>query len=351
MNTADKSIFYTGTFSDYLYVMELDRDKKKMSVLNRIGQSNRPAYLCMPKNRKYLYAAHENSDGLGGISTYDLSDIYNPRQINTFAFNTAGPCHISLTEDQCEILTASYFDGRVTVNPINADGLPGKCSTVIQHPDVDPLRKGAVLKSQCQPRAHFICQVPGTRYALATDLGADKVFVYIIEEGSLSVHSVMDTITGAGPRHIAIHPTCRTVYLINELNCTMSVLDFDTKKGILKPVQQISTLPPGYHGRFTCSAVHISADARFLYGANRGHDSICVFLINEKDHGITLKGHLNLPFKTPRDFTIDSSGQYMVVGNLDSDSVSLCKISEETGVPALINHIDGIEKPSNFVFY
>lgn len=350
MEVDRKSIFYVGSFSEYLYVMELDKDKEEIFILNRIGRSNRPSYLCMPDNRKYLYSANEISDGLGGVSAYDISDKYNPRHINTISFNAAGPCHVSLAEDQHELLSASYSDGRVFINPINRDGSLNECSVIIQHKNGDPLRKGAVLSSQSQARAHFICQVPGTGYVLVTDLGADKVYVYVLEKDNLVEHSIMQTVSGAGPRHIEIHPSGNTIYLINELNSTINVLHFNKETGVLASVQQVSTLPPEYNGSSFCSAIHMSADGRFLYGANRGYDSIAVFSINEKDHNIILKGYLPLSQKTPRDFVIDPSGKYMIIGNMNSDSISLCRLSGETGMPELISHVDGIEKPSNFLF-
>lgn len=350
MQSCGKSIFYVGSYSENIYVMELDKEKEELHILNRTRHCSKPSYLCIHAGRKYLYANNEISNGLGGVSAFDISDKLAPRHINSISFNTSGPCHISLSEDQLTLLSASYADGKVYANPVNPDGSLSECSAAIRHENGDLLRKGIVPGSQSQARAHFIRQVPGTRYVLATDLGADRVYVYILEEGNLYAHSVMQTASGAGPRHLEIHPSGNTIYLINELNNMVNVLCFNKSTGILNSVQQLSALLPDFKGTSYCSAIHISKDGRFLYGANRGCDSIAVFIISEKDHCLTSAGFMTLPQKTPRDFAIDPSGKYMLVGNLDSDSVSLCRISAGTGMPEIINHIGGIEKPSNFQF-
>lgn len=350
MPSCGKSIFYIGSYSEYIYVMELDREKEEIRILNRTSHCSKPSYLSIDAGGKHLYSNNEISNSLGGVSAYDISDKLAPRYINSISFNASGPCHISLSEDRHTLLSASYADGIVYANPINPDGSLGGCSAVIKHENGDPLRKGLIPGSQSQARAHFICQVPGTHYVLATDLGADRVYVYILEEGKLITHSVMQTASGAGPRHLVIHPCGSIVYLINELDNMVNVLDFNKSTGVLNNIQQLSALPSDFQGTSYCSAIHISKDGRFLYGANRGCDSIAVFTINEKDYSITSAGFMALPQKTPRDFAIDPSGRYMLVGNLDSDSVSLCRVLAGTGIPEIINHTCGIEKPSNFQF-
>lgn len=197
MNSEQKSVFYVGTFSGYLYVVEFDRDQEELFVINRVQHSNRPAYLCLSDNRKFLYTANENSDGLGGVSAYDISDQYAPKHINTISFTTEGPCHVSLTDDQRYLLSAGYFDGRVIVNPVNPDGSLAESSCIIQHQGSGPFRGGTIVSSQAQARAHFIRQVPGTRYILVTDLGTDKVYVYTLSDGKLIEHSTVTVAPGA----------------------------------------------------------------------------------------------------------------------------------------------------------
>lgn len=350
MQDCKKSIFYVGSYSENIYVMELDKEKEKLRILNRTNHCSKPSYLCIHAGGKYLYSNNEISNGLGGVSAYDITDKLAPKHINSISFNASGPCHISLSEDQHTLLSASYADGIIYTNPINPDGSLCGCSTVIRHKNGDQDRKGIVPGSQSQARAHFIRQVPGTRYVLVTDLGADRVYVYIIEKGNLTEHHYLQTSSGSGPRHLEIHPSGNTVYLINELNNTINVLRFNKATGDLNSVQQLSALPHDFRGTSYCSAIHISKNGRFLYGANRGCDSIAIFPVNEKDHSLSSAGFMPLPQKTPRDFVIDPSGKYLLVGNMDSDSVSLCRISSGTGKPEILNHTGGIEKPSNFVF-
>lgn len=350
MKDSNKNIFYVGSYSDSIYIMELDRQKEELHILNRIGHFNKPSYLCIHSGKNYLYTNNEASNGFGGVSAYDISDELAPRHINSISFNALGPCHISLSEDQRTLLSASYAEGKIFANPVNLNGSLEGCSTVIRHENGDMHRKGIVPGSQSQARAHFIFQVLGTKYILVTDLGADRVYVYTLEKGVLDAHSQLQAVSGSGPRHLEIHPSGNTVYLINELNNSVNVLRFNKSTGNLNPVQQLTTLPNDFRGISYCSAIHISKDGRFLYGANRGFDSIAVFSVNVNDHHLTPIGFVPLPQKTPRDFALDPSGKYMLVGNMDSDSVSLCRISAITGIPEIIRHTEGIEKPSCFVF-
>lgn len=231
MKDYKKSIFYVGSYSDNIYVMELDREKEKLSILNRIERCNEPSYLCMDSGRNYLYANNEISSGLGGVSSYNIKDKLNPKHINNICFNAPGPCHVSISEDQQTLFSASYAEGKVYANSINEDGSLGSFTSVIRHENGDMQREGIVPGSQSQARAHFILQVPGTKYVLVTDLGADRVYVYILERGNLRQHSYLNTVSGSGPRHLEIHPAGSTVYLVNELNNTVNVLQFNRKTG------------------------------------------------------------------------------------------------------------------------
>jgi len=350
MKDYGKSIFYVGSYSDNIYIMELDREKEKLCLLNRIGHCSRPSYLCIHSGNNCLYANNEISNGSGGVSSYDIKDRLAPKLVNSISFKAPGPCHVSISEDRQTLLSASYAEGKIFANPINQDGSLDGSTSVIRHENGYMLRKNIVPGSQSQARAHFILQMPGTRYVLVTDLGADRVYVYILEKGNLIPHSYLNTVSGSGPRHLEIHPAGGTVYLVNELNNTVNVLQFKKETGELISVQQLTTLPHDFTGISYSSAIHISKDGRFLYTANRGYDSIAVFSVNETDHRLAPAGYMRLPHKTPRDFAIDPSGKYMLVGNMDSDSVSLCRISADTGMPELLHHTCGIENPSCFVF-
>lgn len=350
MAGSGRKVFYAGTFTEYLYVLELDEEREKISVINRVDGLNRPAYLCVSRDRKFLYSANENSDGQGGVSAFDLSDKYGPRHLNTIVSDTPGPCYVALSEDQHYLLAAGYFDGRVNVHPINNDGsLAGSCC-MIQHTGSGPFRGGIIVSSQAQARAHSIFQVPGTNDVLVADLGSDTVYVYALEKGLLTEHSRANTVPGAGPRHMALHPSGDILYTINELNNTITVFDFNKNTGILKPYRSVSTLPEGHESRSWCSAIRVSQDGRFLYGSNREHDSISVFKAEEGGREISLSGFFSKTVDNPRDFAIDPSGRYMLIGNLDADSITLCRLSGDTGMPEYIGNTAQIEIPAYILF-
>ena len=131
----------------------------------------------------------------------------------------------------------------------------------------------------------------------------------------------------------------------------MYVLDFDKENGILKEVQHVSTLPEGYEGKSSAAAVHIAEDGRFLYGSNRNYDSIAVFSIDEHNHRITPLEYFKTTVKYPRDFRMDPTGQYMLIGNMNSNSISLCRISQITGKLEYVSRVDNLELPACILFY
>ena len=222
---------------------------------------------------------------------------------------------------------------------------------MIQHTGSGPFRGGIVENSQAQARAHSIFQIPGTSYVPVADLGSDKLYVYTLAKGILTEHSKADAASGAGPRHMALHPSGDILYAINELDSTITIYDFNKSTGILKPCRSVSTLPEGYESRLSwCSAIRISQDGRFLYGSNREHDSISVFKTEEAGREISLLGFFSKTVDNPRDFVIDPSGKYMLVGNLDANSITLCRLSKDTGMPEYITNTAGVEMPTCIAF-
>ena len=140
------------------------------------------------------------------------------------------------------------------------------------------------------------------------------------------------TARGAGPRHFAFSPNGRFVYVINELNCTISVFSFDSSRGELEQVQNISTLPEGFSGENTAAEIQVHPSGRFVYGSNRGHDSIAVFAVDPNSGRLRGIGHQPTLGKMPRHFALDPSGRYLLAANQGSDSVVVFRVDPETGL-------------------
>jgi 6-phosphogluconolactonase len=215
--------------------------------------------------------------------------------------------------------------------PVQVDGRLGAASDIVQHygSSVDPERQTA-------PYAHSVNIDPDNRYALVADLGMDKVMVYRLdlEQGKLvpndppfaSLHA------GAGPRHLAFHPNRKYVYVINELDSTMTAFSYLAEAGELSEIQTLSTLPEGYPGeQSSCADIHVAPSGKFVYGSNRGHDSIAIFAVDLATGKLSLVGHESTQGKTPRNFAIDPSGTFLLAANQDSSTVVSFRIDQQTG--------------------
>jgi 6-phosphogluconolactonase len=238
------------------------------------------------------------------------------------------PCYVSLSSDASLSLIANYSGGNVTVLPLDKSGMLQSASDVIQHEGygADSLRQG-------KPHAHSIVLDPNEKYALAVDLGIDKVISYSLDKdrGALLKASEFETEASAGPRHLVFHNNGQFVYIINELNSTIISCEYNSNTGSLSEITTVNTLPDNFTEDNYCADIHISKDGRFLYGSNRGHDSIVVFEIDQQSGQLEYISHHSVKGEWPRNFTIDPSGQYLLVANQKSDNIVVFKIDEDSG--------------------
>lgn len=210
--------------------------------------------------------------------------------------------------------------------PIQPDGQLGPATDVVQHAgsSVDPER-------QDKPYAHCIRPDPTNRFAIATDLGADKLFIYRmdLENGKLNKHAEFRVQPGAGPRHLIFHPNGKYVYVLNELNSTLIVYRYDADGGSLEEIQTISTLPEGFGGKNLCADLHICR--KYLYASNRKHDTIAWYLIDENTGQLAYKGEIPSGGREPRSFVIDPSGTFLLAAHEKSDNIVVFRIDPGTG--------------------
>ena len=214
--------------------------------------------------------------------------------------------------------------------PIGPDGRLGAAAGVVQH-------KGSSVnkRRQAAPHAHSINLDRANRFAFAADLGADKIFVYRFDaaKAALTPHDPPATALapGAGPRHFAFHPTGRFAYVINELNSTVTAFAYDPAVGTLKTLQTTTTLPAGFKGANSTAEIQVHPSGRFLYGSNRGHDSLAIFAIDAKSGRLQPLGHQPVGGKTPRNFCIDPTGRYILAANRNTNNVVVFRIDQTTG--------------------
>jgi 6-phosphogluconolactonase len=243
----------------------------------------------------------------------------------------SGPCHLSVDNGGKCVLVANYGSGHFAELPIEDDGKLGGVGHVTRFTGSSINRE-----RQSGPHAHFINFDPWNRFALGCDLGVDKVLVWKVDPSGTNGHKMVLKYPavvkpGSGPRHLAFHPTEPFVYLINEMAATIMVFAYDWDTPALKELQTISMLPEKFEGSKSGAEIQMHPSGKFVYGSNRGHDSIAVFAVDGKSRKLTPVQHQSTQGKTPRHFVIDPTGKWLLAENQDSDNIVIFRIDQETG--------------------
>ena len=327
---------YTRTTSDGIYICEFDAETGDLDPVSSMAGAENPSFLALHPNGQTLYAASETEefDGerQGALYAYSIdADTGRLSPINAVGSGGPGPCHVSVDATGCYLLAANYHGGSVCVAPINDNGSLEPLSCFIQHEgsSVNPDR-------QEQAHAHSINLDAQNRFAYVPDLGQDKVVIYRLDldRGELLANDPahVESEPGAGPRHFDFDPSGTRAYVINELGCTITGYDYDSESGALTSFQTVGTLPAAGFGRHNTTAdIHVHPSGRFVYGSNRGHDSIAIFSVDEDTGQLTALGHESTQGWTPRNFAIDPSGQFLLAANQDSDTIVSFRIDTDSG--------------------
>ena len=335
--SAAEQTLYIGTYtsgkSQGIYVYRLNMSSGELSHLKTVANVIDPSYLTIDRKRRFLYSVNEVSQfegkPSGAVSSFSIDpNTGDLKFLNQKPSQGGSPCYVTLDRTERFVLLANYEAGNVSVLPINRDGSLGDPVSVMQH-----VGSSINRDRQLGPHAHCIILDKSNRYAFAVDLGIDKIMIYRFDsqKGSLINHGSLEMKPGAGPRHLTFHPNNRYAYVINELDSTMTSLVYDSRRGVLRPQQTVSTVPAGYSETNSCADLHVSPSGKFLYGSNRGHDSIVVYAIDKKSGELTVVEHVPTGGKTPRNFTIDPTGTFLLAANQKSDSVVTFRIDPTTG--------------------
>ena len=326
---------YTRTGSKGIYVCELNPASGALTEPRLAAATDNPTFLAIHPSGRFLYAAGGAAriDGkpTGLVTAFAMDKTTGKlTQLNRQPSGGRGPCHVFVDATGKCALVANYSSGSVASLPIGPDGKLRPHASVIQHEgsSVNKRRQGG-------PHAHSINLDSANRFAIAADLGADKVFVYRFDpaRGTLKPHAPPATrlAPGAGPRHFAFHPNEKFAYVINELDSTVTAFAFDAKKGTLAKLSIVSTLPADFKGHNTTAEVQVHPSGKFLYGSNRGHDSLAIFAIDGKSGKLTPAGHQPTGGKTPRNFGIDPTGRFILAANQNSNNVVVFRVDQATG--------------------
>lgn len=326
---------YTSGKSEGIYIYRMNLATGELRHFSTAKGVVNPSFLAIDPSRRHLYAVNEVTDFKqkpeGAVSAFSIDrQTGDLTFLNQQSSQGGAPCHLVVDRAGKYVLVANYVGGNVAVLPVQPDGRLGAATTMIQH-------HGASVNVQRQegPHAHCVMLDAADRHAFAVDLGIDKIMIYRFDaaRGKLTPNQPpsVGMKAGAGPRHFIIHPNHKTAYVINELDSTITAFAYTSASGALRAVQTVPTLPAGFSGFNTCADVHISPSGKFLYGSNRGHDSIVVFAIDERTGKLRYVQHEPTGGKTPRNFAIDPTGAYLLAANQDSDTIHTFRIDPREG--------------------
>ena len=319
-----------------IHLLRLDPKSGKLAQVGIERGAVNPSFLAVAPDRRTLYAVNETPeiDGHegGAVSAYAIDAVGSLRLLNCQPSKGADPCYVSVDAHGRTVFVANYSSGTVAAFPVGDEGELLPSSSVVRHDGRGP-RRGR----QDGPHAHLIRPDETGGFVLSTDLGTDRVMIYRLDSGASTLiphdPSFVSIHAGAGPRHLAFHPAGRFVYVINELDSTMTACIWDSGSGALDPFQTVSTLPEGYDGENSCADVHVAPSGRFVYGSNRGHDSIVTYAIEAGTGRLSFVGHVSTMGQTPRGFGIDPDGAFLLVANQDSDTVVSFRLDRSRGLP------------------
>ncbi|HRI13061.1 MAG TPA: lactonase family protein [Verrucomicrobiota bacterium] len=325
---------YTGPKSEGIYSYRFNTDSGTVEPLGLAAKSVSPSFLALSPDGRFLYSVNEENQWKGQPGGYVTAYARQPgqtllKELNQQSSMGAGPCHLTVDSSGRNVLAANYGGGSVVCLPVNMDGSLKPHSSLIQHTgsSVNPNR-------QKEPHAHSVNLSPDNRFAFVADLGLDKVFVHRLNpgEGTLTPNDppAAKLAPGSGPRHFAFAPNGQHAFVINEMLSTLTSFAYEAPTGVLKEVQTISTLPKGFTGDNSTAQVCVHPNGRFVYGSNRGDDSIAVFAL-APDGKLTFVERVSTQGKTPRNFNLDPTGIFLWAANQNSNSIVLFRVDPATG--------------------
>ena len=344
--SADPWLVYIGTYtrrgSKGIYVYRMDPNAGTLTPVATASGVTNPSFVAVNPSHRNLYAVSEaarfKGKPSGAVAAFSIDpDSGKLARINAQSSGGAGPCFVAVDHAGKHLLVANYGSGSVAVLPIRADGGLGEATAFIQH------HGASVHARQKGPHAHAIYADAHDQFVIVPDLGMDKLMIYQYDAkaGTLKPNPAMPfarLTPPSGPRHFAFHPSGEFGYVINEIASTITAFRYAADRGTLATLQTVSTLPADFQGKSTTAEIVVSADGRFVYGSNRGDDSIVVFAVNAKTGKLTFVSRHETQGHTPRNFAIDPSGRFLLAANQDTDNIVVFRVDRSTGMLTPTGH-------------
>jgi 6-phosphogluconolactonase len=285
----------------------------------------------------------------GGVTAFAIDPATGKiTAINDQPTQGAIPAHVIVDPSGRFALIANYIGANFSVLPILASGGVGAFT------DVFPVHgHGPNTARQEAPHPHQTLFDPAGKYVVGPDLGTDNVWSWTLSGGKLVTNTNLDhaqVASGSGPRHLSFHPLGKFVYVIDEMVSSITAFSYNAELGTFTWLQTVSTLPPDFTGTSSTAEIIVHQSGKFLYGSNRGHNSIVGFRIDQQTGKLSLNGWTSTQGAIPRGFNIDPSGRLMLVGNQNSDTVVPYRINQSSGKLQPTGAVTRTPVPVSFAF-
>ncbi len=306
-----------------LYVFEYNAEDGSLVEVNKTNQVTNSSYHNIHPNRDLIYSVASDE-----VRAFTFNPVTGSlTMLNSQSTISKGPCYVSVDQTGRFVFVANYGGGGIASFRIKDDGSLTEAIMAIQH-------DGSSVDKSRQESAHphLITASPGNNFVMVPDLGMDQVVIYRLDRssGKLEKHGHTDVAPGAGPRHLEFHPNKAHMYLLNELNSTVGAYHWDEEKGGLKEIATYKLLPENFDAFSKAADIHLTANGKYLYASNRGHNSLAAFKV-QNDGTLSFIDHFDVQGDWPRNFFISPDDQYLYVANRRSDSVVQFKINGANG--------------------
>jgi len=332
-------LLYVGTYTDKdskgIYAFHFDAASGELTPAGLAAEITNPSFLAVDPSHRFLYAVNEvpkyKDTASGAVSSFAIDRPSGKLTLlNELPSRGADPCYISLDKTGRFVLVANYTGGSAAVFPVLKDGRLDESSAFIRF-----VGSSVNHERQAGPHAHWIETTADNRFAVVADLGVDRLHVYRFDplHGTLGENdpAFVALDPGAGPRHVAFHPSGKAAYVVNELNSTVTSFSYDAHRAELTRLHTVSTLPANFSGNNSTAEIHVHPNGEFLYVSNRGDDSITVFAIDPANGTLATVDRVSTQGKTPRNFEIDPTGTRLFVANQATGNIVVFRVDAKTG--------------------
>ncbi len=347
---------YVGSFTteqrrargDGIHVYRMHAETGEWTHLQHLGTLVNPSFLILSRDQRFLYSAH----GDEGYATAFAVDRGSGRltRLNQAATGGVNGAHLALDPSGRYLVVANYASGTVAVLPVRPDG------TVADQVQLAELRgqPGPHRVEQTSSHPHDVVFDPSGRFVAVPDKGLDRVFVFRFDPGagrlSPTAQGSVAARSGSAPRHIAFHPKLPVAWVINEIGSSVTTYHWDAQEGSLRPVLILPSLPPEFTGNNTGAEILASADGRFVYASNRGHDSVAIFATDPKTGLPRSVGWVSTQGKGPRFIALDPSGRFLYAANEQGDTIVAFRVDAATGLLRPAGHVIRNASPATMAF-